>query len=75
LLPIGGIAQLETIPEKPKQELLIALAGPAVNIGIALILLPFIDVRTLTQPESLVTNSSVNFVFSLMVINIWLGIP
>jgi Zn-dependent protease len=75
LLPIGGIAQLETIPEKPKQELLIALAGPAVNIGIALILLPFIDVRTLTQPESLVTNSSINFVFSLMVINIWLGIP
>jgi len=45
LLPIGGVARLERIPHEPKQELLIAIAGPLVNVVVALVLIFFLNAR------------------------------
>ena len=61
LLPVGGIAKLDHAPERPAQELAVALAGPSVNLAIAAALYAFFPaarhvslatVRTTTEPAA-----------------------
>lgn len=42
LMPIGGMAEMDRIPRRPSAELLITIAGPAVNVVIVVLLLPLI---------------------------------
>lgn len=86
LLPIGGIAQLEALPQKPLYELLIALAGPAVNfllaIGLGLVLAfvrgagVFLDLGSLQGAYGLLAGprSLLSLVVYLLAANLILGL-
>ena len=72
LLPIGGVARLERIPEEPVEELLVAVAGPAVNVAIALVLLVFFGANLSLQHLGAVESQHVSMVDRLAIVNLFL---
>jgi Zn-dependent protease/CBS domain-containing protein len=71
LLPIGGVARLQRIPEQPSQELVIALAGPAVNVVIAAVLYLISGVLPSAQSVDL-QNPGADLLPRLLSVNIFL---
>ena len=72
LLPIGGLARLERMPEKPGQELWVALAGPAVNVAIAAALFGWLNVTHGWAPLAQLHVAYGPFLERLLVANVWL---
>ncbi len=76
LLPIGGVASMNRMPEKPYQELLISLAGPLFNIAIVVIF--FFPLYAIFGPETLFHPLSVNtlplFIVQIYWINLMLAV-
>ncbi|MCD4657387.1 MAG: site-2 protease family protein [Planctomycetes bacterium] len=79
LTPIGGMARMTNLPTEPRQEILVASAGPALSILIGLLTLPFLFM-TLNQFPDVSSISGVIFqtfvgILSLVsLINLTLGV-
>ncbi len=73
LLPIGGIARLERLPENPRHELLVTLAGPAVNVVIAGVLFAVLYFLYPGNKFSQANLLEGNFLVRLMWVNVFLG--
>lgn len=75
LLPIGGVASLEKIPEEPRQEMVVAFAGPLVNVVIAAILFAILSMGGQLvdlNADDLAQISGSNFLVLLLMVNIML---
>jgi len=70
LLPIGGVARLERMPRDPTQELLVAIAGPAVNVVIAAVLFVILAGASQLRMIHTMNLTSVNFLSQLMWVNV-----
>ncbi len=74
LLPIGGVARLERMPEDPRQELLVAVAGPAVNVLLAGVIALFMLAVAGPNPLGEVRPVGGSFLGSLLWINVGLAL-
>jgi Zn-dependent protease/predicted transcriptional regulator len=72
LLPIGGVARLERMPEKPREELWVAIAGPLVNVVIAAVLFAILVATGFHPHWRDFRWAGGNFLEKLMVVNLWL---
>jgi Zn-dependent protease/CBS domain-containing protein len=70
LLPIGGVARLERMPDKPLQELRVALAGPAVNVVIAAVLFTYLALSETFIPLTGMTLTGGPFIERLLSVNV-----
>ena len=74
LLLIGGVARLQRIPEKPSEELLIAIAGPLVNVAIAVVLIAVAPTHLSAQHLAAMESTSVSMIDRLAEVNLFLAL-
>ncbi len=74
LLPIGGVARLERIPEKPSEEFLVAIAGPAVNVVITLLLVVIGGANLGADNLAALDAQNVGMIDRLAVVNLFLAV-